>query len=227
MRAVYQLLHAADRQPGSCKQGGTLTVHPDVLTLRGDEPLALHPQARCCKRPYSPMRDGLRQGHVLICLSPPAHSPNLVFPRILAQSVDELVSAAVVLLSSLAGDGLDGFFRSPGSSRRPGSDRTHVRPAISSCSPSLLSYPSRLALARAETLRPAPPAALLRAHPARPSGFGSPGNISDLSQTRLDEILPVPPKKHVRRLGSSSRSLFGCPSETGRKGVTDACISTA
>jgi len=91
----------------------------------------------------------------------------------------------------------------------------------------LLSYPFGLALARAETLRPAPGAALLRATPARPPGFGSPANISNLSQTRLQEILPVPPKKHVPRLGSSSLSLSGCPSQTGRKGVTDACISIA
>jgi hypothetical protein len=90
-----------------------------------------------------------------------------------------------------------------------------------------LSFPFGLALARAETLRPAPGVALLRANSARPPGFGSPGNISNLSQPRLDEILPVPPKKHGSRLGSSSRSLSGCPSQTGRKGVTDACISIA
>jgi hypothetical protein len=90
-----------------------------------------------------------------------------------------------------------------------------------------LSSPSGLALARAETLRPAPAAVLLRATTARPAGFGSPGNISYLSQPRLAEILPVPPKKHAPRLGSSSLSLSVCPSQTGRKGVTDACISIA
>ena len=93
--------------------------------------------------------------------------------------------------------------------------------------PVTLSSPFGLALARAETLRPAPGVVLLRAHSARPAGFGSPANISRLSQTRLDEILPVPPKKHAPSLGSSSHSLSGCPSQTGRKGVTDACISIA
>ena len=90
-----------------------------------------------------------------------------------------------------------------------------------------LSSPFGLPPARAETLRPAPGFVLLRANSARPAGFGSPANISKLSQNQLDEILPVPPKKHAFRLGSSSRSLSGCPSQTGRKGVTDACISIA
>jgi hypothetical protein len=80
-----------------------------------------------------------------------------------------------------------------------------------------LSSPFGLALARAETLRPAPGVVLLRANSARPKGFGSPSNISKLSQTRLDEILPVPPKKHASRLGSSSRSLSGVPKPNGQK----------
>jgi len=80
-----------------------------------------------------------------------------------------------------------------------------------------LSSPSGLALARAETLRPAPAAVLLRATTARPAGFGSPGNISHLSQTRLAEILPVPPKKHALRLGSSSLSLSGAQAKRAEK----------
>ena len=93
----------------------------------------------------------------------------------------------------------------------------HSIAAISSCFPFL--FPSRfgLALARAETLRPAPGAALLPATPARPPGFGSPANISNLSQNPLQEILPVPPKKPAPRLGSSSLSLSGCPSQNGQK----------
>lgn len=89
--------------------------------------------------------------------------------------------------------------------------------AISSCFPFLFPSLFGLALARAETLRPAPGAALLRATPARPPGFGSPNNISNLSQNRLQEILPVPPKKHAASLGSSSLSLCGCPSQNGQK----------
>jgi hypothetical protein len=80
-----------------------------------------------------------------------------------------------------------------------------------------LSSPFGLALARAETLRPSPGVVLLRAHSARPAGFGSPANIPTLSQTRLDEILPVPPKKHAPRLGSSSHSLFRVPKPNGQK----------
>ena len=62
---------------------------------------------------------------------------------------------------------------------------------------------------------------------ARPAGFGSPVKIAKRSQKRLPAILPVPPKKHACRLGSSSLSLFKCPSQTGRKGVTNACTSIA
>jgi hypothetical protein len=119
----------------------------------------------------------------------------------------------------------DGVHRSPESSLCPGPGLPHVTPAVFRCS--RLSFASliRLALARAETLRPAPAALMLRAHPARPSGFGSPGNISYLSQTRLDEIFPVPPEKgRPAVLGAAASHSPGCPSETGRKGVTDACI---
>lgn len=95
----------------------------------------------------------------------------------------------------------------------------HVPSAVDSCSPFLFPSLIRLALASAETLRPAPLAVLLLAHPARPSGFGSPGNISTLSHPPLDEILPVPPKKHAHRLGSSSLALR-VPKRNGQKRST-------
>jgi len=80
-----------------------------------------------------------------------------------------------------------------------------------------LSFPFGLALARAETLRPAPGAALLRANSARPPGFGSPSNISKLSQPRLDEILPVPPKKHVPGLGAAAARSPGAQAKRAEK----------
>jgi hypothetical protein len=138
------------------------------------------------------------------------HSPGTSFPEIWV---------AMDIRQQKPAEAVPGFGLVP---RHP-----HSIAAISSCFRFL--FPSRfgLALARAETLRPAPGAALLRATPARPPGFGSPANISNLSQNRLQEILPVPPKKHVPRFGSSSLSLSGCPSQTGKKGLTDACISIA
>ena len=80
-----------------------------------------------------------------------------------------------------------------------------------------LSFPFGLALVRAETLRPAPGAALLRANSARPPGFGSPSNISNLSQPRLDEILPVPPKKHVPGLGAAASRSPGAQAKRAEK----------
>src|SRR3954451_3035160 len=73
-----------------------------------------------------------------------------------------------------------------------------------------LSFPFRLALARAETLRPAPAAVLLRAL-RRTLRVSAPPNIANRSQYQLAAILLVPPKKHALRLGSSRHSRFGCP----------------
>jgi len=108
---------------------------------------------------------GLRSAHGRLALKPATYSSKLSFrehcPAIWYGTAFRLLTSQ--LFPGGRGKGRAAVWQTPNSFSLLTQFYFMTLPAGSSCSPSLLSCPFGLALARAETLRPAPAAVLLRA----------------------------------------------------------------